>query len=221
MINPYPFLSELVENNNRVWFTEHKAEYEAIRQSVIADADCLIAALSEYMPELARFSGAECVYRIYRDVRFSPDKTPYKTHIAMGLSPTGRKMHSAGFYVQIDPTGEFNALWGGIFNPEREMLSKIRRAIDTNAEEWTDIINDPDMLRYFPEWDGRTLKTAPKGYPKDHPLIESLRMLDLGRSHNVSREFFLDPKWYDSAAEMLKTLIPMVNFLNYSINEDV
>lgn len=216
----FDFFTRLAADNDRPWFQAHKAEYDEIRARWIADIDRMIAAISVWAPEYGRLSGRDVTYRIYRDTRFSTDKTPYKTYISSLLTPRGRKAAMAGFYVSAGAGDELTGLFGGLWHPDAAALRKMRRAIVDNIEEFEGIISDPVLVALFPEWCGATLKTIPKGWPKDHPQAPLLRLLNYGRERLVSREFFADPDWPLRAAEMLRVLKPLNDFINYSLFEE-
>lgn len=219
-MNPIPFLRELAANNNRVWFKAHKSEYDDIRAGWIADIDRFIKASTEWTNCYAHLDGKSCTYRVYRDTRFSLDKTPYKTNISSYLSPGGKTLQLAGFYITAGVTAEDCGLFGGIWRPEREKLRKLRRAIVYNIEEFRGIINDPDVVRLFPDWYGEALKTAPQGWDKNHPDIDLLRLIDYGRMYQTDEKFYDDAEWPERAAEILRVLQPLNDFLNYSLIEE-
>lgn len=223
----YKFLNELAQNNNRPWFQAHKAECDSLRAQWIEEFGQLIEKCAEWAPEYRWLDPKESVYRIYRDTRFSPDKTPYKTYFSGAIVKGGRKSPLAGYYIQTgipygDTFGDFNGFYGGLWMPDAPTLRKMRHAIVDNIEEFEEIMHDPRMRKYFPGWSdlNRALKTAPKGWPKDHPNIEYLRLLDYGREHLVDRKFFLDPGWPERAAEILHTLKPLIDFINYTLTEE-
>lgn len=218
--NYIKLLHQLDHNNNRPWFQEHKPLFDEMRAEWMADIDRLIAACSAWDPRLAMYSAKECVYRIYRDTRFSPDKTPYKTHLSASFSQYGRKVHCAGFYVQAGIEPDQTGLFAGMWCPDSTQLRKLRHAIVDNIEEFTEIITQPDFVREFPEWCGDTLKTIPKGWPKDHPDAELLRLLHYGREHMVAAEYFCEPDWPERCAATLATSRPLVDFINYSLFEE-
>ncbi|MFG6386116.1 MAG: DUF2461 domain-containing protein [Muribaculaceae bacterium] len=214
------FLRELRDNNNRPWFKLHKEEFDDLRAQWIADIDTLIAKCSQWEPAFGMLSGKECVYRIYRDTRFSLDKTPYKTHFSAGLSPKGRTNAVAGYYISAGFEEGFTGIYGGIWNPDAAMLRKLRHAIADNDDEFNEIINNPEFVSAFPAWCGRSLKTIPKGWPKDHPMAHALRLIDIGREHLVAPEFFTQPDWTDQASHLMQIFKPLNDFINYSLFEE-
>lgn len=216
----YDFLDSLARNNNREWFQQHKSLYTDLRQQWLADLDRLIALMSSYEPRLQSTTAAESVYRINRDVRFSPDKRPYKTFFSASISPYGKKSMHAGYYIEIGNAVSYDqGLYAGLWCPDAPTLKKLRHAIVDNIEEWEEIVNSPEMMREFPEWCCNSLKTIPKGWDKNHPQAEYLRMTSYGKFHPCGREFFLNPDWVERSAEMFSVLQPFVGFLNYSIDE--
>lgn len=213
----FDFLENLSANNCREWFTAHREEYETLRGQWIAEVQRLIDAMAVYEPSFARLEARDCLYRINRDIRFSKDKSPYKTHFAALISPRGRHFDKACYYIHLglDECG----LYAGLWNPESAVLRKVRKAIIDNIEEFDEILSDPALMRDFPGWCGRSLKTMPQGWPKDHPRAELLRLLEYGKFHTVDRGFFTDPGWPERAAELFRPAKDFNDFINYSIDE--
>ena len=187
MANLFDFLSQLKRNNNREWFNENKPKYEEAKREADLIFDEVYEALSdvEVLQPLKK-------YRIYRDVRFSLDKTPYKNHFSAFV---GRKKPAdrGGFYIHFEEGNCFIA--GGFWGPEKDDLLRIRKAIDTSSE-LEQLVKDDTLIDTFDELYGEELKTAPKGFPKDHPRIELLR----------KKQFLFVKKFGDN--EVLKTDIP-------------
>lgn len=216
------FLTELSAHNDRPWFAAHRAQYDAVREQWYADLDRLLAACAEWEPVAARLDGRTASYRIYRDTRFSPDKTPYKTYFSARIEPRlpgGQR--AAGWYIHAGIPGDYSGIFGGIWAPDSAQLRKLRHAIVDNIEEFEDILNAPELRRLYPEWWGDRLKTIPKGWPRDHAQAPLLRLLNYGRDHEVEPRFFADPDWPLRAAEIMRPLKPMIDFLNYSLTEEV
>lgn len=213
----YNFLERLAANNNREWFAENRAEYDAVRAEWLDGVQRLINELAKTDPSLRHLTAKDCAYRIYRDTRFSSDKTPYKTYFSALISPTGRHCDRACHYLHMGV--DESALYSGLWCPEPKVLKKVRKAIVDNVEEFRAIVETPEILKEFPEWWGRKLKTAPKGYDRDHPDIDLLRLTEYGRCHDLKRSFFDNPDWPVKAAALLNLLKPMDDFLNYSIDE--
>lgn len=213
----FKFLDEIKDNNNREWFAEHKAEYTKLREQWLADLQVLINELAAHDPALRHVTAADCAYRFYRDTRFSPDKTPYKTYFSALISPAGRHTDRACYYVHIG--AEEVALYAGLWMPESKVLKKVRKAIINNVEEFRSITETPEIEKLFPGWWGRKLKTAPKGYDRYHPDIDLLQLTEYGKACELTRDFVCKPGWQKEAARRLLLLKPMIDFLNYSIDE--
>ena len=217
----FDFFDRLAVNNNRPWFMEHKAEYDDLRARWIKGVGGVIAALSDEWPEVRWLDPARATYRIYRDVRFSGDKTPYKTHLSSSIAPPAILKSHIGLYLEAGHVKDNTGIYGGMWCPDAAALRKIRKAIVDNSEEWLEIVNSPEMLRiYGKKWYGDALKTAPKGYDRDHELIEYLRLKDIGKFTCLNRGLFNDPSWPDSIADLSRPLIPLVKFLAYTVYEE-
>ena len=221
MKNIYRFLDGIAENNNRPWLAAHNDEYQDLRQQWFEDLDKLIACMSEWQPDFARQTGRDAAYRFARDTRFSPDKSPYKTYFSAAISPYGRKTERAAYYLQVDARSVENGLYGGMYCLEAPMLAKLRRAIVDNCEEFEEIVNNQELLKLYPGWLGEPLKTAPKGWAKDHPQIEYLRLKYYGKFHHCDRRYFESDRWYERASEDFRVLKPLIDFLNYSYDEEI
>jgi len=220
----YGFLRRLHDNNNREWFNNNRAEYNELRNLWLNDLERLISCMAQWDASLGAFSAKSCAYRIYRDTRFSLDKTPFKTYFSASVSPHGRAPHYGGYYLQMGPDfgNEYveSGIFGGIWCPDSATLKKLRKAIVDNIEEFEEIINAPAMLKVFPGWCGSALKTVPKGYDRNHPQAHLLRLKDYGKAQCCDEKFFSDPSWPEHAAEKLSILKPLVDFLNYSVDEE-
>lgn len=217
----FEFLSRLAANNNREWFKEHKSEFDDLRQNWMEQLDDLRSKMSEWDPDLLRQPLSDVPYRIYRDTRFSPDKTPYKTYFAAVLSPWGRKSFRPCYYIQMGASSFSNSgLFGGMYCPPADVLKKVRAAIVDNIEEFEEIANNPRLEKLFPGWFGEALKTVPKGYDRNHPLAHILRQKDFGKAHIVNDSFFTDDNWTELASEIFSVIKPLNDFFNYSIDEE-
>lgn len=215
----YRFLRQLSRQNNRQCFAEHREEYDRLRQLWYADLDRMIAAMSVWCPQIAGQTGKSASYRIYRDTRFSPDKTPFKTYFSAAVGPYDKKSEHAGYYIQLGLDADDSGLYGGIWCPSSPILAKLRHAIVDNIEEFTEITANPELNKYFSDWTGERLKTIPKGWERNHPYADLLRLKEYGRYHACDEQFFADSDWPLRAASLFHILSPLVDFLNYSIDE--
>jgi len=217
----YEFLDRLKVNNDRNWFAANRQIYDELRTLWLADIDRMLSYMSVWEPSFASLTAGQCAYRIYRDTRFSQDKTPYKTFFSASVSTGGHRTgNRAGYYIEIGRASSYDqGLYGGIWCPESAVLKKMRHAIVDNIEEWEEIIHEPQIMELFPGWCSTTLKTIPKGWDRNHPQAEYLRMTNYGKSRPCSDDFFLDPGWPQRAAELFRILRPLVDFINYTIDE--
>lgn len=213
----YDFLRRLAANNNRDWFRANRAEYDWLRGRWEDDVNRLLTAMAQWEPSVARLNARECSYRIYRDTRFSPDKTPYKTHFSAFLGPYGKKDIRAGFYLETGPFAS-SGLYGGLWFADAASLRRLRSDIAAFPDEFRATVSNPELLRYFPEWCGDSLKTMPKGYDRNHPDADLLRRKDFGRFLPADEKFFADPLWPERAAELLHLLKPLNDFINLTLD---
>lgn len=211
------FLSELREHNNREWFKANKVRYDLLREQFISDVDRLISLVSCYDEELKGVRVSDCVYRIYRDIRFSPDKTPYKTYFSAYMARGGRKSQRAGYYLHIEPGNV--ALSGGIWCPEPRLLKALRQAIYDNIDEWQEIVTAPELCNVYPSFVGETLKRVPNNFPSEGDHVEWVKRKDY-TLWGVQPDSFIDnPDWVEEAARKLQLILPMNRFLNYTVDE--
>ena len=167
------FLTDLAANNNRDWFQANKKRYDESREKVLFLTEVLINEIRKFDSSVPALSPKDCVFRIFRDVRFSNDKRPYKTNFGAYITKGGRKGTNAGYYFHLDPAGSFAG--GGIYMPPADQLRAIRNYLAINGAEFLDLINDPDFKKTYPEMYDDQLKTVPKGFPKDHEFIDLLK----------------------------------------------
>lgn len=166
------FLGELSRNNNKPWFEAHRGDYEQARSAYEALIERLIDELRQ-SDRLENLKAKDCVRRIYRDIRFSKDKSPYKTYMGAHIAPGGRKSTRLGYHLMLSPG--HTMLAGGLYAPSSAQLSRFRQAIDRDSRQYKALTGKPAFKRTFGEIEGEGLKTAPRGYAKDHPEIEILR----------------------------------------------
>lgn len=190
----FEFLQNLSINNNRTWFNERKALYEeAVRSPSLAFIEAMepsIKSLSPSFTAVAKKTGGSLM-RVYRDARFSKDKTPYKTNIGIQFRHiAGKDVHAPGFYLHISPDECF--VGAGIWRPDSKALSNIREMISDSPNAWEKITRNKTFRRYY-TLSGDSLKTYPRGYAKDHPMIDDLKRKDFIAIHPLSRNEVLAP----------------------------
>lgn len=211
------FLRDLGENNAKTWFDENRDRYQAAKKDVEQLVNELIAALVDVDPGLLGLEAKQSMFRIFRDVRFSKDKVPYKSHMGAWMARGGRKSIYAGFYLHIEPGGKSMAA-GGIWHPQGDVLKAVRDAIDYEPDDLRNVLADKEFKKYFPELEGSKLKTAPKGYPKDHPAIDLLRHKDLVVSTKLKDSDLTSKKLIDKLVSIYSAMYPLNAFLNGAID---
>lgn len=221
----YDFLREVRENNNRVWLADNKHRYDELRALWMDDVDRLIGHMTAWEPDMATQTSRSAAYRFYRDTRFSTDKTPYKTFFSALLSPYGRKTDHAAYYLHMGPDPQLwdgSGIYGGTWCSDSRNHNKLRHAVVDNIEEFESIINAPAMQKYFPQWDVERLTRVPAGWDKNHPQADLLKLKQFGRFCRLDEKFFLKAgeKWPEAVAERMQAIKPLVDFLNYSLDEE-
>ncbi len=212
------FLYALKENNNRDWFNAHKKDYEIARAQMEQFVDDLISGIRMFDPSLGNLTAKQCMFRIYRDVRFSKDKTPYKIWFGAYMVSGGRKSEKAGYYIHISPGECFAA--GGVYHPQGEQLKMIRSEIYYNADEFKGIFEAEDFRKTFGEIQGDRLKRPPVGFPKDFEGIEWLKFKDYTVFTPFTEKQLLSPGFEVKLQEIFNRMKPLNDFLNRAM-EDV
>lgn len=210
------FLRDLIAHNDRAWFEDNKKRYETAKKNVEEVVAEILIGCTAFEPALADLKAKQCVFRIYRDVRFSKNKDPYKNNMGGWFSKGGKKSPLAGYYLHIQPGESFLA--GGLYMPESTILKNVRQEIDYNADEFKGILSGPKFKKTFGSLADHKLKTTPKGYDKENPEIELLRHTSFVVSHKVTDAELLDPKFAQKAVEVFTTLHPFNTFLNRSFD---
>lgn len=211
------FLKLLAANNNREWFLEHKSDYLKVQSDFEDLLTVVIARISLFDESVAHVRPRDCTYRIYRDIRFSADKSPYKTHIGGYINARGKKSNHCGYYIHLEPDNCMFA--GGSWCMPPEMLKAVRQSVCDNIDEYRSIVEDEAFRKYFPVVGEQFLKNIPKGFPKDFPYPEYLRPKDYSVAHAVEDGFFRAPDWLERTAEVFGLMKPFNDFVNYTIDE--
>jgi len=213
----FNFLRELKENNNKPFFDAQKKRYEAIKQSQILFITDLIKLCTDFQPGLADLDPKKAIFRMNRDVRFSKDKSPYKTNMGAWMNEGGKNAINAGYYLHLEPDNVFIA--GGIYMPEPPVLKAIRQEIDYNFTDFKEIVTNPTYKKYFKEMGGDKLKNNPKDYDKDNQAIEYLKHKDFLSSHSVDEKTALSKDFVKYCADVFSKMYPLNQFLNNAITE--
>ncbi|MVN21138.1 DUF2461 domain-containing protein [Mucilaginibacter arboris] len=208
----FDFLKSLAENNNRDWFTANKAVYEDARENVLDFTKQLIRQLAKTDPQVnADTDPKKCVMRIYRDIRFSKDKTPYKSNFGINIK-TGSGNTELGYYLHIQPDKSF--VGGGYWMPTPEHLKAIRQEIDYNGAALNAIISDASFIDDFSAFDQQEqLKNNPKGYEADHPYLNLLKLKSFAAIHHLNNEELMDKMAIQNVVKYLAKIQPLNHFL--------
>ncbi len=209
------FLKKLDKNNNRDWFNANKDAFIKANDNVIAVTGDLIGRITKFDPAVVGIDLKSCVFRIYRDVRFSKDKSPYKTNLGAFVAPGGKKAMSPGYYFHVQPGMFFAA--AGKHMPDAAELLKIRNSIDKNTKDFLKIVEAKKFRDRFGDLDGDRLSKPPKGFPADHPAIEYLKL----KSFTVTEEFpekdAIGKDYPKLLAESFKAAYPLITFLRKAL----
>ncbi len=217
METTFKFLKQLSKNNNKEWFDENRKTYEVCKSEFEAIVKSVIDKSATFDKGLAGLEAKKCMFRINRDVRFSKDKSPYKSNMGASINPGGKKDMGAGYYMHIEPGKCFLA--GGIYMPQADVLAKIRQEIDYNAADFKKILNAKDFKLYFKELSPEDkLKTAPKGYPKDHLELSFLQNKHFIVMHHLKDSEVLEKNFPTYASKIFKAILPLNQFLRACID---
>ncbi|HIF51334.1 MAG TPA: DUF2461 domain-containing protein [Thiotrichaceae bacterium] len=215
----FKFLSELSKNNQRDWFNDNKQRYEDDVRSpaleFINEIQPVLRSISPHFRAVSKKSGGSLM-RIYRDMRFSKDKTPYKTNIGIQFRhEAGKDVHAPGFYLHIDPESVF--LIAGMWRPDNKILKVLREMLADNPNAWKAALNNKEFKKYF-YLTGESLKLPPRGYDKDHPLIIDLKRKDFIARHDLIREDIYKNNFADKLIETYSTSTPFMSYLCIALN---
>ncbi len=211
------FLNDLKANNSKEWMLANKPEYLKQKQVFVELVQSTIEGLSGFDQKLAGLEPKDCIFRINRDIRFSKDKTLYKTHLGAYMAAGGRKSMLPGYYLHLEP-GNNSVLAAGLYRPGSDLLNKVRQEIDYNGQDLQSIVEKSSWTKEFGPLEGERLARAPKGYSMDHHMIQYLQLksylvvLKLKDSEVIASDF------HTIAIKKFKHMHPLVNFLNTAIS---
>jgi uncharacterized protein (TIGR02453 family) len=211
------FLSQLNENNNKIWFDENRSKYEFAKKDFELFISETLIANSTLIPELEGRKAKDCIFRIYKDVRFSKDKVPYKNNFGAAFGKGDKKAHAASFYVHLQP-GNNSFVGGGIWMPEASDLKAIRQEIDYNFDEFTSILQKKSFNKMFGGLSqSEKLKKCPKDYSEDNPAIEFLKLKSFTVVTKMSDKEMLSKNAVELITEVVAEMKPLIDFLNKAI----
>ncbi len=212
------FLEQLRANNNRVWFGAHKESYEEAKATVESFTGNIIGGIAAFDPTVRFVAAKDCLFRIFRDVRFSKNKEPYKTNMGAWITASGRKSPGPGYYIHIEPGSSFLA--AGVYMPMPDQLKKIRQEIYYNIAEFKSILKSKTAKRYFDgisEMDMQ--KLPPRDFPKDFPDINLLKHKHYTVSHPIKDEEIRSREFQSKVLEVFKAMHPLNEFLRRALLE--
>ena len=216
------FLRDLAQHNDRAWFNEHKERYLAVQQRWNEFCESLIGEIGAFDPDIARLTLRDCTYRIYRDTRFSPDKSPYKTHFGVFLAPGGKKSMHAGYYFHVG-TGESNEypqghmLAAGNYCYEPKAIQILREDISDGWESFQNEVLAVADPRFVVDQEG-ALKRVPKGYAADAPYADWMRLKSYCLVMNVDDDFITQPDLAKRVADLFRTTKPFNDYINRAVD---
>ncbi|MBN2520138.1 MAG: DUF2461 domain-containing protein [Bacteroidales bacterium] len=210
------FLKELRLNNNREWFQNNKSKYDKAKNEFEDFVRNFIPVMMEIDNEIGYLEPKDCIFRIFRDVRFSKDKSPYKTNFGVFFVKGGRKSGYGGYYLHIEPGNYF--IGGGIHMPPNIILKAIRTEIYENIDEFKSIINEPELRTYYGYIDADRLKSFPRDFPKDFPDIDLLKFTSYTIGRQIEEEEILSKDFVLELKQAFIIMKPFIRFLNRAVN---
>lgn len=211
------FLKEIAANNNREWFNDNRDKYTYARKAFESMVEELIPAIATFDESVKYLTVKDCTYRFYRDIRFSPDKSPFKRHFGAYINAKGKKAFHGGYYMHLEPDNCLIA--GGAYCLPNNILKAVRESICDQPETFHGIVSEKKFKSLFPIIGEEHLKTMPKGFPKDFKYPEYLKCKDYSCFTPVSNDFFNSVNWLDSTTGVFRTLKPFLDFVNEAIDE--
>jgi uncharacterized protein (TIGR02453 family) len=205
------FLKDLKKNNDREWFNAHKEKFLEAHQNFLEVTQTLINKVAAFDKSLKGVDAKDAVFRIYRDIRFSKDKSPFKTHFGANLKGKSVSCSNAGYYFHLEPGGSFLA--GGIHMPEASCLKAIREDISDKGKDFLKIINDKKFKTHF-TLHGEKLTKVPKGFEKDDPMAEYLKHKEFIAIYHLKDSEIISEDLVSDCASIFKSMMPLNEFLN-------
>ncbi len=215
------FLEDLKANNNRDWFLDNKKRYEVFKKDYHQLVSDFLDAMKPLDSSLEMLEVKHCTFRINRDIRFSKDKSPYKAHLGIWLSSGVKGWNRSGYYVHIEKGASFIA--GGFYCPEAEDLKKVRKEIAYFYEDLEEILNNKNFTKEFGDFDkneSNVLKKPPRGYEKDHPAIEFLKLKSFETTHKFDIDEVTKEDFVTTMSKKLILLKPLNDFINRALTSE-
>lgn len=213
--NTIQFLKKLEKNNTKPWFDANRHLYEAAKADFLQLTAQVLKETAKFDTSIAHLQPKECVFRINRDVRFSKDKSPYKTNMGMSIARGGKKGNFAGYYFHLEPGKSF--VGGGLYMPMPDDLKKLRQEIDYNFADFQKIVQHKNFLTAYGDLDfdaALSLSRAPKGYEEDNPAIKYIKLKSFIATHIIADSTIADKSLVKQITQSFKALHPLLNFIN-------
>lgn len=213
------FLKGLTRNNHKEWLDAHRMDYESAKADFHQLVEHLLRSLDKNEPVLSSLQPKDCIFRINRDVRFSKDKSPYKTNMGASIKAGGKKSLLAGYYVHIEPGGK-SFVGGGLYMPDPATLHQVRQEIDYNWDEFSRLLRAPGFKKSYgslEKWEGMVLSREPKGYEKDNPALEFLKMKSFVATMPLTDQQLVEKNLLRTLLQALNNLRPLLQFMNRAI----
>ncbi|MFZ1705898.1 MAG: DUF2461 domain-containing protein [Saprospiraceae bacterium] len=217
----FQFLGELKENNNKPWFDANKASYEVMKKNYNLLASQILEKMKEHDKTLNGLEAKHCVFRIFKDVRFSKDKTPYKTGLGIILTPYGKKMNLAGYYVHLEDGQSF--VGGGLYMPPNDLVKKVRSEIQHFPEDLEKILKDKNFIKTYNDIEKNPnimLAKVPKELSPDHPLADYVRLKSFTTGTAYTNEMVFTSHFVDNVIRDFVTLKPLIHYINRGLMSD-
>ena len=212
------FLTQIAENNTKVWFDAHKSEYLKANEEFTTFIEKLIFGISTFDPTIKGLTVKDCTYRFNRDIRFSPNKAPYKTHFGAYISPFGKKSGYAGYYFHIEPKGhDFiggNIMATGLYHPQPKILKSIREDIFLNGDSFEQVVRE---AKNFVLEDDQALKKVPKGYPADFKYAEYLKIKNHSLNKTFNNDLLFSSNFLEKTLADYSETVSFKNWLNKAV----
>jgi len=215
------FLTKLKKNNSREWFNQHRDDYDAAKENFIELVNQILANTGQFDEDLSLLTYKDCIFRINRDVRFSKNKDPYKNNMAAYFVKGGKKSWLAGYYFHCEPGGK-SFIGGGLYGGEPNQIKKVRQEIDYNWEEFKSILENKVFKKLFGDLskeEGMSLIREPKGYEKDNPAIEYIKLKNFIVAVPVTDEELTDKKLIKKIVSCFAAMQPLLRFLNRAMED--
>lgn len=213
------FLTQLQQNNNKVWMDSHRADYQEARQSLLAITAQLISSMGELDPPIASLKPNDCIFRINRDIRFSKDKSPYKTNMGIYLAQAGKHGSYAGYYLHLQPDNQ-SFVAGGLYQPTPDILKNVRQEIDYNGTELEAIVSKKKFKDLFGSLQGDKLQRPPQGYDANNPYVEWLKMKSFLATHPLTDADVLDAGFISKVMQVFQEIAPLTKFFNRVVDPE-